>query len=754
MQRRDFLRATVVAAGATWVGCGTDKAGTPAAGSDAGKSDTGGADAAAGDASAASDATAAGDTAAAGPDKAFFPQSVCSGDPRPDSAIVWARAVDAAKPNSDIALVLTVAADKEFKTLIQMDGKAAKAVTATAKHDGCCKIKLVGLQPATNYWYRFASADGAHQSAVGKFKTAPAAASDVPVQFAVVSCQDFNGKYYNSYARLLSEELDFFVHLGDYVYETTGNPEFQNTLPDRVVKFSDEAGAIAFGPKEKPTYYAAKSLSNYRDLYKTYRSDADLQRVHERCAMIAVWDDHEFSDDCWQTTATYFDGAKDENDPARRAAADQAWFEYMPVDLPAGADFEFDPKAAFPNSLKIYRDFDFGKHVHLAMTDLRRYRPDHVVPEDALPGAIAVDQAALQKELGKLPDNAQPYVNIDDYQGGKYAKFFKDHAADLQISAANVKGAVSAVWINARLKDLAKAADLLPEIAADEMAKLSKGYSFGQCLKFSGFGSLGARYLVVRNVFELYAKQRYAQSNGESENALGTEQEAWFLGSMAKATQTWKIWGNEYTFQRREVDLSGISSLPDAFRQHFLLSAEDWDGMPNRREKILQALAKVPGSVIVSGDIHAFFAGTPMSESDPAQKVVEFVTGAISSGTYQTLLVRQASSDKTLNDAGAPALAYAANGFLQGVGTAPVNPHLGYVRVDLNGFMVLKADGQYLQTTFWQIEEDQQSKRLPDDKLAAAFKPAIFRTKAGTRDLEQQIAGAWKVWDPKTYAWK
>ncbi|MBN2908603.1 alkaline phosphatase D family protein [Polycladomyces sp. WAk] len=38
-------------------------------------------------------------------------------------------------------------------------------------------------------------------------------------------------------------------------------------------------------------------LADCRTPYQTYRSDPDLQRLHERHAMIAIWDDHEFAMD-------------------------------------------------------------------------------------------------------------------------------------------------------------------------------------------------------------------------------------------------------------------------------------------------------------------------------------------------------------------------------------------------------------------------------------------------------------------------
>ena len=70
---------------------------------------------------------------------------------------------------------------------------------------------------------------------------------------------------------------------------------------------------------------AAASLSNYRDLYKTYRSDPMLQQVHELFPMIAIWDDHEYSDDCWGDTATYFNGRISEKNAVRRRNAEQSY---------------------------------------------------------------------------------------------------------------------------------------------------------------------------------------------------------------------------------------------------------------------------------------------------------------------------------------------------------------------------------------------------------------------------------------------
>src|SRR5690606_36298810 len=224
---------------------------------------------------------------------------------------------------------------------------------------------------------------------------APAADADAVIRFVFVSCQDFIGRYYNNYLAIAEEEIDFVVHLGDYIYETSGDPSFQQSSPDRTITFEDEAGAIPFNQGTEDEYFAAASLSNYRQLYRVNRGDTALQRVHERYAMINTWDDHKFSNDCHGANGTYFSGEVDEEDIGRRKAANQAWAEYIPIDHPDDPAFEYDPTASFPGDLRIYRALRFGANMHLVMTDARTYRSDHPIPEGALPGAVPISEADL-----------------------------------------------------------------------------------------------------------------------------------------------------------------------------------------------------------------------------------------------------------------------------------------------------------------------------------------------------------------------
>ena len=109
------------------------------------------------------------------------------------------------------------------------------------------------------------------------------------------------------------------------------------------------------------------------------RAGARLQALHAKWPIVATWDDHEFSDDCWQDHQTYTNENKQET--ARRRAANQAWVEYTPVDF---GDVSFDASSTAFTNIRIYRDFHFGSVVHLVMTDERLYRDNHVVDEAAI----------------------------------------------------------------------------------------------------------------------------------------------------------------------------------------------------------------------------------------------------------------------------------------------------------------------------------------------------------------------------------
>jgi alkaline phosphatase D len=681
----------------------------------------------------------------------LFPQSVASGDPRPNSVVLWTRLTDPALPSSDLYVTLELAEDEAFSQILSLDDAPSRRLVASADFDHCVKTRVQGLKPGTFYYYRFSyeNAGVRGSSRVGRTKTAPAEDADVNVRFAVVSCQDYAGKYFHSYRQLATLELDVIVHLGDYIYETTADPSFQSQNAARQVTFSSPKEALTLG-SAGAQYQAANSLGNYRDLYRLYRADADLQAVHERFPIIAIQDDHEFSDDCHGDVATYDDGRTDGINLPRRFAADQAWFEYMPVDLSDAPTSDWSPNAVFPDDLRYYRNFVFGQHLELVMTDLRRYRPDHLVPEDAFPGSVFLTEAELTDLDGTLPDSAVAYVDIDGYEDGVYREALRAGADQLGVRASSVQGLISVPFINDSLTTLGLDAPS-PIDPADP--KLERGFAYHLLLKSAEFSRIGSRYVVALEPFEALAKSKYRSSKGASEQLMGSEQRAWFLETMQASTRTFKVWGNEICMMSRHIDLTPVVLAPPELRQKITISAEDWDGFPNERAALLTELSALDNVVIVSGDLHCFFAGTPYANGDPKQRVVEFVTGSLTSTTWQDGL------DSLASDPSLPAatqlLAASVPILFVDPETRP-NPHLAFQNLADNGFGVFEVNGDKLVAQLMSVATSIIA--TAPDKLAGAlgdlFSETRFEVAAGAADLFRDHDGTRERWDIASMTWK
>lgn len=709
--RRDFLRAVVVVAGPELaLGCGSDDAKKP-------------------------------------PTPEYFPQSVASGDPRPTSVVLWTRVFDPENANADQTLELVVATDEALANPVALAGAGAYPIVAQAAADGCVKVRVEGLTPSTTYYYQFTfvSGSGRYASRVGRTRTAPDPDDDRDVSFAVVSCQDFGGKYYHAYRHLAEQPLDFVLHLGDYIYETVDDPSFQSATSERTVTFSAPSEALSI---DDGTVLAAQSLGNYRDLYRAYKSDPDLQRVHELFPIVAIPDDHEFSNDCYGAHATYTNDREDEDEPDRRRAADQAWFEYTPVDYASPPASALDETATFPDDLTLYRNFVFGQRLELVVTDLRRYRPDHVVPEGALPGAVFLTQEEATDVLGAVPDDAVPYLDSDDASFDDVRAELVDAASAQGFEASALSGLLSVPWINQLIVANGGAAPL------DETdASYERGYAYHQLLKAAEFTEQGSRYVVAERAFRALAAKRWAETNGASERLLGDVQRDWFTSTLAQSTRRWKVWANEYTLMRRAIDLTPVELAPDEYRQRLLITAEDWDGAPNERNALLKELKDVDNVIVLTGDLHAFLAGTPYADDDADARVIELVAGSVTSTTLLTGVKEVLSEDPTLPPE-VSAVAAVLPQLLQDPDTQP-NPHLGWLDLESNGYAVVTAGAGTFTLTAYAI--DDMLVASPPSALAqpldALFAATQFRVADGSRELEQLLDGAWKRWDRASSSW-
>lgn len=626
-------------------------------------------------------------------DPALFPQGLASGDPRPDRVLLWTRAP---ATGGDVALRLQVALDPGFVQLV-----IERDLHARASADHCLRVRIEGLRAGTAYHYRFLrqTPAGWRSSRYGRTRTAPAADSTAPVRFGVACCQDYNGRWYNSLHALLADPPDFLLHLGDAIYEAAGDPARDG---ERCIVFDDAAGALAQGAHGRPS---ARSLDNYRQLHRTYRSDGLWQQVLAAMPLVATWDDHEYSNDCWQDVATYGNGLRDERDALRRRNAEQAYFEYMPVDIEVGdvdADGvqSVDAALLFPRT-QLWRELRFGRDTHLFLTDYRSARPDHPIPEDAFPGALAFDEPALREWLPKaglefdsVSKRLLPYVEPSHPQWPKWRKplqralnrGYRDAGLDKRAAAKRVQAILAqpiALMVlhsvleryNAAVPGFMRAP--LPDADA---SGLPLGLPWVAMGKTALFEELGSRYFVVKDSYDLLAAVRTAQ--GEAP-ALGDTQAAWLRDRLAASDARWKVVASSVSMVPMVVDLARPDlDAPALYRRRFYLNVDQWDGFPQQRRALLRQFDAAGGVVLLSGDIHAGFA------AQHTPRTLEFTLPAVSSTTLHEMSSKSAAADADNAAAGMRMVAALESLLMEG------DPGLRYVQTQRHGVGIAHVDGE------------------------------------------------------------
>ncbi|HCG7065199.1 TPA: alkaline phosphatase D family protein [Vibrio parahaemolyticus] len=303
-----------------------------------------------------------------------FEHGVASGDPTQTQVIIWTRVTTAA---SYVDVSWQVASDMEFSNVVQ-----SGVFTTDTGRDFTVKVDVQNLNANSQYYYRFIV--GEMMSEVGQTQTLPEDGVE-KASMAVVSCANYPAGYFHVYREILNQHeqspFDVVLHLGDYIYEYGAGGYA-----------SEDAAALGREPSKGAECI---TLDDYRKRYAQYRQDADLQALHAKLPMIAVWDDHELANDTWKN------GAENHQDDEgsfidRRAAAAAAWTEWLPV-----------RENTFSNML-IYRQFSFGNLVNLIMLDTRLVGRDkpldyfslNAPTMEAIGGLVAQSRSADRELLG------------------------------------------------------------------------------------------------------------------------------------------------------------------------------------------------------------------------------------------------------------------------------------------------------------------------------------------------------------------
>ncbi len=279
-----------------------------------------------------------------------FKLGVASGDPLPSGVVLWTRLAPeplagdgrGGMPNQTVAVRWEVAADEDFRRIVRSGTAYARPELAHSVH-----VEAGGLLPGRVYYYRFRA--GSATSRVGRTKTTPQFGSSVgEMSFAFASCQQYEHGYFAAYARMAEEDLDFVVHLGDYIYEYGVN---EYRAPGGNVRQHD-------GPE-------ITTLRAYRNRHALYRTDPSLRTAHATFPFVVTWDDHEVENNYADEVPEA--GQSQEAFLQRRAAAYQAYYEHMPLrrsSVPRGPD------------MLLYRRLTYGNLAEFNVMDTRQYRDD------------------------------------------------------------------------------------------------------------------------------------------------------------------------------------------------------------------------------------------------------------------------------------------------------------------------------------------------------------------------------------------
>lgn len=277
----------------------------------------------------------------------LFPLGVASGEPRPESVVLWTRLAprplqpDGGMPPRAVPVRWEVAADARFARVVRSGAAVAHPDAAHSVH-----VEVEGLLPGRTYYYRFEA--GGQRSGVGRTRTAPPPDERTPrMRLALASCQHYEMGYFTAHRDMAAADVDLVLFVGDYLYGTQV-PAYKR---------------VRSHPHVMPQALTERSVVDYRLHHAAYKLDADLRASHAAHPWLMVWDDHEVAGD--------YTGLRNAElqDPDLfvkvRTAAYQAYFEHMPLS---------PHRAPVGPTMALHGHYLWGQLAEFWTLDTRQYR--------------------------------------------------------------------------------------------------------------------------------------------------------------------------------------------------------------------------------------------------------------------------------------------------------------------------------------------------------------------------------------------
>jgi alkaline phosphatase D len=273
---------------------------------------------------------------------------VQSGDVCGDAGMVWARA------DRPSRMLLEVATTDGFREL-----HSAVAIDALPESDFTAKALIENLPSGQDVFYRIRFEDLASptivgEAQVGRFRTAPGRRDSVSfVWSGNTAGQSFgideSRGGMRSFATMLENRPDFFIHCGDGIYaDCPIEPEVR--LP---------GGEIWKNLVTEEKSHIAQTLADFRGNYKYNLLDRNLRAFNAAVPTLALWDDHEVTNDWWPGEMR---PGPDRSASLLAARGRRAFHEFMPT------------RQTLAEAGRIYRKIPYGPLLDLFLLDMRSYR--------------------------------------------------------------------------------------------------------------------------------------------------------------------------------------------------------------------------------------------------------------------------------------------------------------------------------------------------------------------------------------------
>lgn len=547
---------------------------------------------------------------------AAFYHGVASGDPTQTQVIIWTR-VTTNQQQAEVSW--QVSTDADFSRTV-----AAGMVLTDADSDYTVKVDVDSLQAGTEYFYRFNAFEV--QSITGRTRTLPS--GDVAsFKMGVCSCSNYPSGYFNAYAAMSAlDDLDIVVHLGDYIYEYDADGYASQN-------------AEAMGRISEPMHEVTR-LNDFRRRHGQYKADASLQALHAKHPFILSWDDHEVSNDAWANGAENHDPGEGDWSQ-RKAAALQAYYEWMPIRPPEGRD-----------RTKQWRNFEFGNLASLTMLETRLSARDE---------QIEVSQHMVFVNAKFDVGDAENPVQVGDDAFGMHIE-------------------VVSLPFDFREADPKPLLDYKRIKAMQALEALPKGWAYMPDVKRFSEQLLG----------------------DPDRQLLGEEQRTFVAGALKKSTASgkrWQIIGNQTLVA--QVNTPNLVKALSAEEKEGLskwikpalpwtqlglpFGTDSWNGYTAEREWLLSEAAKNAANLVVlTGDTHAAWAfDLAPKQGDGSWQGIELGCTSISSpGLPEAIGVNAARLSSLMREA---------------------NPNLRYSEPAHRGFLTLELTKENATAEFHQV---------------------------------------------------